>query len=270
MIESFFAALFTFGNLLIIGGLIGLGYFLKGQKKIPNKRISTIQTIFSLHICLFKVPDPIDAICVAFILAGLAQIFYTSVLSNIEEFIQSRAHIKRRPSPTAPRMMTSKLVFVGLLIGSVLGGCAHYRALPPDATAEQKKAAALADTRAALGSKRNQIIAEILISEAGKYAVSTVKDKVDKEAIKTQLRGCGEAGLALLASGKDVTPDQMRAIFSISSLTSKLDADKFSSQFNSSFDPVQDYIDEVSQTNDPKLMREWWGILCRGSIKAGS
>lgn len=154
-----------------------------------------------------------------------------------------------------------------------ISGCAffapNYSALPKDATLEQKKAAALADTRAALGSKRNQVVAEILISEAGKYAVSTVKDRVDKEAIKTQLRGRGQAGLDLLEKG-EVSPDQMRELFSLSSLTSKLDAEKFSAQFNSAFSPIHDYIDEVSQSNDPKLIRDWFSILCRASIKAGS
>lgn len=182
--------------------------------------------------------------------------------------------IKADPKEKAEDKAGSLAVSVmALSLIPFLSGCAflapNYSALPKDATMEQKKAAALADTRAALGSKRNQVVAEILISEAGKYAVSTVKDRVDKEAIKTQLRGRGKAGLDLLEKG-EVSPDQMRELFSLSSLTSKLDAEKFSAQFNSAFSPIHDYIDEVSQSDDPKLIRDWFSILCRASIKAGS
>lgn len=178
-----------------------------------------------------------------------------------------KANPNQVPEDKAGSVAVSILI---LALIPVLSGCAHYRQLPLNATKEEKRAAILADVRAALARKRNQAIAEVLISGAGKYAVSTVKDQIDKEAIKTQLRGCGEAGLRLLESGQEITPDQMRSIFSISQLTSKLDAEKFSSQFNSAFSPIQNYIDEISQVDDPKLGREWFEILCRASIKAGS
>jgi hypothetical protein len=152
-----------------------------------------------------------------------------------------------------------------------LSGCAlvspNYSALPKDATTEEKKAAALADTKRAAESKHVQFVAKVIMTEGGKAVLSTVKDSVDREAIKDQLKSWGNAVKSKLQKG-DVTVEQIEGIFE--TFDSKLDATKFADKFNDITDNFKDYLDELKSVDSVEIIRQWAVLMADSAISIGS
>lgn len=152
-----------------------------------------------------------------------------------------------------------------------LSGCAllapNYSALPKDATLEQKKAAALADTKRAAANKGAQFAGRVMMTEGGRAAVASVKDKVDRDAIKDQLKSWGGTLKAKLKKG-DVTIDQARGI--LSTFNSKVDAEKFRDKFELITQNYNDYLEQLSSVDSVEIINQWLLIVAESSIAAGS
>lgn len=113
----------------------------------------------------------------------------------------------------------------------------------------------------------NQAAGRLILTQAGKVAVSQLVDRIDREAFKTQLRSWGSAVNKLLSTGEPITADDLAGIFS--TFDSKLDSEKFAKQFGDVTLVIRDYLGEIKNSR-VEVIRQWAVVLAQSAEAAGS